>query len=89
MPKARPGAYRVGHDMGHNDASFVSNSLPTGYTSEVHQFLAQNFDYGRNLVVVDLLAVKQSHCGFMVLLCNEAERTRVENSKVLAVDGNT
>ena len=67
----------------------VANSLPTGYTSEVHQFLAQHFDYSRNLVVIDLLAVKESHCGFMVLLCNEAERTRVENSKVLAVDGST
>jgi hypothetical protein len=55
----------------------------------VHQFLAQHFDYVRNLVVIDLLAVKHSHCGFMVLLCNEAEKTRVENSKVLAVDGST
>ena len=51
--------------------------------------LAQHFDYGRNLVVIDLLAVKQSHCGFMILLCDEAERTRVENSKVVAVDGST
>jgi hypothetical protein len=67
----------------------VSNSLPTAYTHEMHQFLAQHFDYGRNLVVIDLLAVKQSHCAFMVLLCDEAERTRVENSKVVADDGST
>ena len=67
----------------------VASALPTGYTLEVHQFLAQHFNYGRNLVVIDLLAVKQSHCGFMILLCDEAERTRVENSKVVAVDGGT
>ena len=67
----------------------VASALPTGYTAEVHQFLAQHFNYGRNLVVIDLLAVKQSHCGFMILLCDEAERTRVENSKVVAVDGGT
>ena len=65
----------------------VANSLPTGYTTEVHQFLAQHFDYGRNLVIIDMLAVKQAHCGFMVLLCNEAERARVEKSKVVADDG--
>jgi hypothetical protein len=65
----------------------VANSLPTGYTSQVHQFLAQHFDYGRNLVIIDMLAVKQPHCGFMVLLCNEAERARVEKSKVVADDG--
>ena len=37
----------------------VANSLPTGYTPEVHQFLAQHFDYGRNLVIIDMLAVKK------------------------------
>ena len=55
----------------------------------MHQFLAQHFDYGRNLVIIDMLAVKQAHCGFMILLCNEAERARVEKSKVVADDGKT
>ena len=67
----------------------VANSLPTGYTAEVHQFIAQHFDYGRNLVIIDLLAMKKTHCGFMVLLCNEAERTRVANSKAVSDDGST
>ena len=65
----------------------VANSLPTGYTAAVHQFLAQHFDYGRNLVVIDLLSVKKAHCGFMILLCNEGEMARVAESKVVADDG--
>ena len=64
----------------------VANSLPTGYTAAVHQFLAQHFDYGKNLVVIDLLSVKKPHCGFMILLCNEEGRTRVAKSKVVADD---
>ena len=65
----------------------VANTLPTGYTPAVHQFLAEHFDYGRNLVVIDLLSVKKAHCGFMILLCNEEERARVAESERVADDG--
>ena len=67
----------------------VANTLPTGYTPAVHQFLAEHFDYGRNLVVIDLLSVKKAHCGFMILLCNEKERARVAESERVADDGST
>jgi hypothetical protein len=67
----------------------VTNTLPTGYTPAVHHFLAEHFDYGRNLVVIDLLSVKKAHCGFMVLLCNEKERARVAESERVADDGGT
>ena len=64
----------------------VANTLPTGYTSAVHQFIAEHFDYGRNLVVIDLLSMKQAHCGFMILLCNEEEKARVAESERVADD---
>ena len=55
----------------------VANALPTGYTPAVHQFLAQHFDYGRNLVVIDLLSMKQSHCGFYdIVVQRRREHTR-------------
>ena len=67
----------------------VTNTLPTGYTPAVHQFLAEHFDYGRNLVVIDLLLVKQAHWGFIILLCNEEERQSpsMAESKHVADDG--
>ena len=65
----------------------VANTLPTGYTPAVHQFLAEHFDYGRNLVVIDLLSVKKAHSVFMILLCNEEERACVAESERVADDG--
>ena len=67
----------------------VANTLPTGYTPAMHQFLAQHFDYGRNLVVIDLLSMKRAHCAFMILLCNAKERARVAESKRETDDGRT
>ena len=55
----------------------------------MHLFLAEHFDYGRNLVVIDLLSVKKAHCGFMILLCNEEERACVAESERVADDGSS